>query len=191
MRFDKNGVLQVRAPKFMLAFQIDTFLSKNKSWIDKQYSKIKERKENKKYYLFGEEINPPLLDNSSVPLNKGEDEAQRSRGIIEKHYKSEAKKYIVPRCEELAQEHGFEFESIRITSAMTRWGSCSSNRTLNFSYRLIMAPADSIDYVIIHELCHLRQMNHSSKFWSEVASIMPEYKVYEKHLKDEGWRYSL
>ena len=54
-----------------------------------------------------------------------------------------------------------------------------------------MSPPESIDYVIIHELCHLRQMNHSHKFWSEVAAIMPDYKIYENHLKTDGWKYTL
>ncbi len=74
---------------------------------------------------------------------------------------------------ELAEQYGFRYNSVKITSAKTRWGSCTSKQHLNFSYRLIMTPRDCIDYVIIHELCHLRQMNHSTKFWKEVAAIMP------------------
>jgi predicted metal-dependent hydrolase len=171
MRFDKTWVLQVKAPKFLLRSQINEFISKNQVWIDKEYAKNKQREENKKHYLFWEE-----LDASEIK-------------DIEKYYKSEAKQYIVPRCNELAEEHWFTHKWIRINSAVTRWGSCSSKKTLNFSYRLIMSPPESIDYVIIHELCHLRQMNHGSKFWSEVAAIMPDYKVYESHLKKEWWRY--
>ena len=110
---------------------------------------------------------------------------------LEIFYKSQAREYIKKRCHELAQEHGFTYKSIRITSAVTRWGSCSSQRSLNFSYRLIMAPRDAIDYVIIHELCHLREMNHSARFWKQVYDIMPEYKNHEKHLKTDGWRYRI
>lgn len=169
MRFDTNGVLQVKAPKFCMKYQIDGFITKNSAWIEKEYHKIQSRNTNKKYYLYGKEIEKQSAD----------------------FFKKEAKKYIVARCEELAQKYGFTFHSIRITSAKGRWGSCSSRKTLNFSYRLIMAPKASIDYVIIHELCHLRQMNHSAKFWAEVAAIMPEYKLHERHLKDEGWKYNL
>ena len=106
MSFDKNGVLQIKAPKFMLPGQIESFIQKNNAWIEKHYAKIGERSENKKYYLFGEEINPPVSDHNPVPLNKGEDETQWSREI-EKFYKSEAKRYIVPRCNELAEKYGF------------------------------------------------------------------------------------
>ena len=97
---------------------------------------------------------------------------------------SRAKKYIIPRCAEIAKEYGFFYEKIRITRAQTRWGSCSSRKTLSFSYRLMQYPKECIDYVIIHELCHLRQMNHSQAFWQEVEQIMPDYRQAEKILKD-------
>lgn len=174
MRFDKERVLQVRAPKFMLQSQIDNFLLQNNSWIDKNFQKILENQKNKQYYLFGK------------PL-KHIHEIQN----LEKYYKQQAKLYIIPRCRELAEKHGFMYYGIRITSASTRWGSCSSKKTLNFSYRLIMSPIECIDYVVIHELCHLRQMNHSPRFWREVTRIMPDYKNYEKHLKSEGWKYMI
>jgi predicted metal-dependent hydrolase len=104
-------------------------------------------------------------------------------------YKSRAREYIIPRTYELAEKFGFTFEKIKITSAVTRWGSCTSKRNINFSYRLVLTRKEAIDYVIIHELCHLRQMNHSKKFWSEVENIMPDYKVWEKWLKDNASKY--
>jgi len=103
-------------------------------------------------------------------------------------YKRQAKAYIVPKVEEYALKFGFDYNKIRITSAITRWGSCSSKRNLNFSYRLILAPKEAVDYVIVHELCHLRQMNHSKKFWDEVGKIMPNYKLQEKWLKQHGYK---
>ena len=80
-------------------------------------------------------------------------------------YKKRAREYIIPRTYELAEKFGFQFEKIKITSAVTRWGSCTSKKNINFSYRLILTRKEAIDYVIIHELCHLRQMNHSKIFW--------------------------
>ena len=103
-------------------------------------------------------------------------------------YKAQARAYIVPKVEEYAQKFGFKYNKVRITSATTRWGSCSSKKNLNFSYRLILAPKASVDYVIVHELCHLRQMNHSKKFWAEVENIMPDYKLHEKWLKQHGYK---
>lgn len=174
LKINKNGVLQVRAPRFMLAFQIQNFIKKHSDWIETHYKQYLTQAQEEKYYLYGE-----VLDVENFQLKEA----------MITFYKQEAKKYIIPRCRELAQKHGFSYDAIRITSAMTRWGSCSSKKTLNFSYRLVMTPKECIDYVIIHELCHLREMNHSHKFWSEVTAIMPEYKQYEKHLKTFWWKY--
>lgn len=199
MSFDKNGVLQIKAPKFLLRPQIDAFISKNTAWIEKHYTKIQKQILDKKHYFFWKEVESlpwiPTLYLKSRGLQNAasfssNEEREFKREILQ-YYKSQAKNYIIPRCNELAEQHGFAHKWIRITSATTRWGSCSSKKTLNFSYRLIMSPAESIDYVIIHELCHLRQMNHSAKFWKEVSDIMPDYKKYENHLKQNGWKYVL
>lgn len=194
MRFDRKWILQVKAPKFMLNSQIQTFLVKNKSWIEKHSAQLQERQQDTSWYLFGEKLTQSQLPANKFPLMEG-DIHEVGGGVdtqeLEKIYKTRAREYIKTRCQELAEKHWFTYKSIRITSAVTRWGSCSSQRSLNFSYRLIMAPKESIDYVIIHELCHLREMNHSARFWKQVSDIMPEYKEYEKHLKIDGWRYRI
>lgn len=79
-----------------------------------------------------------------------------------------------------------EINAIRLKRNQSNWGSCSSNRNLNFSTRLLFAPSDVIDYVIIHELAHLKEMNHSAKFWNIVANVMPDYKSKERWLKENG-----
>lgn len=101
-----------------------------------------------------------------------------------KNLKQKAKAYILERVEYFAKKYGFHYEKIRISQACTRWGSCSSRKTLSFSCRLMLYREECIDYVIIHELCHLRHMNHSKDFWNEVKNIMPEYKKWEKVLKE-------
>ena len=84
-----------------------------------------------------------------------------------------------------------EYKNIKITSAKTRWGSCSSKKTLNFTFRLIMAPTETIDYVIIHELAHLKEMNHSKKFRNLVEKFaekieLKNYRIHRKWLKENG-----
>ncbi len=153
MRFDKKGILQVKAPVFVTKWQIQSFIDRNKNWIEKQQAK----KQNS------------ILDPSKVV-----------------EYKKLAKQVIPSRVSQFAQKYGFSYNTVKITSATTRWGSCTSQKNLNFTYRLALAPQEVIDYVIVHELCHLRQMNHSSKFWDEVRAIMPEYKKQEKWLKENG-----
>jgi hypothetical protein len=88
------------------------------------------------------------------------------------------------RVEWYAEEYGFEVKKIRISSARTRWGSYSQTGTLSLTWRLVMAPLDVIDYVVVHELCHLREMNHSKAFWEQVEAILPDYKQRRKWLKD-------
>jgi predicted metal-dependent hydrolase len=107
----------------------------------------------------------------------------KARLAFENWYKKQARAIIPGRLSRLAALHGFEFQRIRITSARTRWGSCSSRGTLSFTWRLVMAPDDVIDYVIVHELVHLRIHNHSREFWSQVGLLMPDYKEKRLWLK--------
>ncbi len=81
---------------------------------------------------------------------------------------------------------GGHYTSITVRDQKTRWGSCSSRGTLSFNYRLIFAPPRILDYVVVHELCHLTHMNHSKDFWNMVASVMPEYKTHRKWLREHG-----
>ena len=92
-----------------------------------------------------------------------------ARDHIENWYRAQALEYITQRVEYYAQVTGLKYRSIRVNNATTRWGSCGYRDTLNFTWRLIMAPARVVDYVVIHELMHLKQKNHSRKFWAEVA----------------------
>ncbi len=79
-----------------------------------------------------------------------------------------------------------DYKSIRITSARTRWGSCSSKGNLSFTWRLVMAPPQVIDYVVAHELAHLQVRNHSPAFWQKVKTIMPDYLQYRRWLDAHG-----
>lgn len=81
---------------------------------------------------------------------------------------------------------GGTYNSITVRDQKTRWGSCSSRGTLSFNYRLIFAPPRVLDYVVVHELCHLTHMNHSPYFWGMVEQIMPDYRVYKTWLKEHG-----
>jgi predicted metal-dependent hydrolase len=85
-----------------------------------------------------------------------------------------------------AAQYGLRYEKIRITSAQTRWGSCSPKGTLSFTWRLVMAPLEVIDYVVIHELAHLRVKNHSKTFWAEVESMLPDYTRHVAWLRKNG-----
>lgn len=101
-------------------------------------------------------------------------------------YKKRAREYIPGRVKYIAEMYGYKYKDIKITSAKSRWWSCTSQKNLNFSFRLILTPNEIIDYVIYHELSHLRQMNHSRQFWKEVSIMDKDYKKHDKWLK-KNW----
>jgi len=101
-------------------------------------------------------------------------------------YKAQARALIEERVRSFAARYGFTYKQLKITSARTRWGSCSSRGTLSFTWRLVMAPPECIDYVVVHELAHLRVANHSPAFWREVGAILPDFKERRKWLRVNG-----
>ncbi len=116
------------------------------------------------------------------------DEAIQSeiRRAVIKLLRKEAKVYLDVRLDVLAKRHGFRYQKVRYTHAATRWGSCSSQGTISLNIGLMSLALDLIDYVLIHELCHTRQMNHGTAFWAEVARIDPHYKLHRRQLKTKS-----
>lgn len=111
--------------------------------------------------------------------------------ILEKRYRNAARQLFENRVAYYHRMTGGRYTSITVRDQKTRWGSCSSRGTLSFNYRLVFAPPEILDYVVVHELCHLTYMNHSKDFWNMVASVMPEYKMHRKWLREHGQELSL
>ena len=110
---------------------------------------------------------------------------------LKKHYISSLKKLIPERIKLYESQLGLKHKSFDINESKTQWGSCTSEKKLAFNYRLAMAPLEVIDYVVVHELCHLKHMNHDRSFWRLVGSIMPDYKTSKDYLKKYGQFLSL
>jgi predicted metal-dependent hydrolase len=106
-------------------------------------------------------------------------------------YRDQARTILKKHATAQAANMGLSFGALRITGAQKRWGSCSSKGNLNFSFRIVMAPEEVIRYVVLHELCHLVEQNHSRRFWSLIESNMPEYRKHRTWLGDNGYRLTL
>ncbi|MGN0400986.1 MAG: M48 family metallopeptidase [Acetatifactor sp.] len=116
---------------------------------------------------------------------------KRRLETLEKRYRNTARKQIEGRVAFFHRLTGGTYTSITIRDQKTRWGSCSSGGTLSFNYRLIFAPPEVLDYVVVHELCHLTHMNHGTAFWNMVGSVMPDYKIHKQWLKEHGQELTL
>jgi predicted metal-dependent hydrolase len=110
----------------------------------------------------------------------------RGEAVFEEWYRARARELLAGRVQHYAPLMGVSVPRLRITSAERRWGSCSTTGTVSFAWRLVMAPMDVIDYVVVHELAHLREMNHSHRFWAVVASVMPDYDRRRRWLREHG-----
>ncbi|WP_138756182.1 M48 family metallopeptidase [Paenibacillus sinopodophylli] len=132
-----------------------------------------------KYYFLHELIETKELTEEELKLR------------LKKFYFNSCKKIIGERIKPYQTQLKVKAKTIEIVESRTKWGSCSSEKHLTFNYRLAMAPLEVIDYVIIHELCHLTHMNHDRSFWRRVGSIMPDYKEKEEFLARYGQAMTL
>ena len=156
-----DGDIILRAPWYASRWDIERFAESKEEWLNQTLKKLSQKKKERV------KANPT-----------GEEEIHELA--------KRARKVIPPRVEHYAEKIGVEYGRIAIRSQKTRWGSCSSKGNLNFNCLLMLVPEDVMDYVIVHELCHLIELNHSPAFWAEVAKYIPDYKEKRKWLKQNG-----
>ena len=146
--------VEVRAPRGLSKAIIDQIVNKHTKWIDTKIAAIKSQ---------------PL----KAPPTKDEinELKERTRALV------------LPLVQNYAYQMGVRYEKVTITSAKRVFGSCTSKKHLNFSFRLALYPMEAVEYVVVHELCHLKEMNHSARFWALVESILPDFRKRRDLLK--------
>ena len=160
----KEGRILVRAPRFALKRDIDAFVLKHEGWIVKQKAKMREEARRRE-------------EQPAVPAMTGEEL---------KELAGRAAAYIPGRVAFYARQIGVTYGKITIRNQKSRWGSCSAKGNLNFNCALMLAPPEVLDSVVVHELCHRKEMNHSPRFYAEVYRVFPEYDKWNGWLKEHG-----
>ncbi len=151
-----DGSLLVRCPKNMTIDQVESFVKSKSGWLEKHLKSTQRTKQ------------PPFT-------------SEQIRQLAE-----QAAELIPARVAYYAPLVGVKYSKITIRNQRTRWGSCSGKGNLNFNCLLMLAPVQVLDYVVVHELCHIQQMNHSKAFWELVQKVIPDYKTRRKWLKENG-----
>lgn len=163
MEVRPDGSILVRAPFRASAEEIGNFVCSHKSWVEKQRIRIRKR---------AAEIR--LADQN--PLSPEDIRLLADQALRE----------LPPRIAAYAGQMGVTYGRVTIRNQKTRWGSCSSKGNLNFNCLLMLTPREVQDYVIVHELSHRKEMNHSPKFWAVVEEVLPDYKKRRKWLRENG-----
>ena len=202
--------MEVRAPLRAAKSDIDRFIAGKDDWIRRKLADSIEQKARREEFSLN--YGSPVLyrakqypitardgaragfDGASFFMPPGLSPA-KIKAVCIQIYRRLAKRYLTAKTLEYAKAMSVEPSGIRINGANMRWGSCSARKYINYSWRLILAADYVIDYVIVHELTHLKEMNHSRRFWEEVSNIMPDYqgrrhklKELQRRLSSEDWR---
>jgi predicted metal-dependent hydrolase len=200
LRLHANKTVVVTVPRQGTKKFARQFVASRKSWLEKQWRILEARKAPPQDLRPGMEI---LLHGRAVVLEvraQGEGWVLHAgpermpvaspdgnlRPALEHHLRGAAKSFLVKRVEELAGKHASRVKRVVIRNQRSRWGSCSCQGTISLNWRLIQLPEAVRDYIIVHELMHLRQLNHSPQFWTEVGKACPEYRVAEEWLKQNS-----
>lgn len=190
----EDGKIVVKAPYLAPRFVIDRFVRKHQEWIIKAKAKLQLEAHHIKQYKDGEEFlflgeiyhftigNYKTIQLKDTSLYFPKFLLFRVKKELESWYKEQALKYLIARVEHYAERMQVSYNGVSIADTKSRWGACSPDNRLEFSWRLIMAPLSVFDSVVVHELAHTLVKNHSGAFWRHVFRVKPGYKAYRQWL---------
>ncbi len=212
IRIDPSGMIRVRAPKNSDENKVIELLKSKSKWIIKNMDKYFEASEEKTesdyksgdmYKVLWKNYGLKLLINSEfykpsaniegdhIVVRVTKDDRELIAKAMDSFYRKEARRIIKERIKIYQKHFKSKPKEITFKDEKSRWGSCTSERVINFNYRIIMAPLSIVDYLVVHEMCHLAHMNHSKSFWTLVGSILPDYKESREWLKYNGFTLNL
>lgn len=197
LRLRPDGTVRLTIPRRGTAAAGRDFAMRNVGWLEQQFQRLAVRPKTPAIWNPGMEI---FFRGERVRIEMDADGAIRFgserlrvtnaaadlRPAIEKHLRQLAGQELPPRVMELAALHGLSVSRVSVRNQRSRWGSCSRRGTISLNWRLIQAPGFVRDYIMLHELAHRRQMNHSEKFWQEVARLCPDYLQAERWVKQHA-----
>jgi predicted metal-dependent hydrolase len=196
-----DASLLVRAPHRVPREKIDELIKSHQEWIEKRQQRAKARlasipshqyKSGERFLYLGKEYPLKIIQAAEEPLtfNNGfcliDSWQKHGEYLFTFWYRWQAKRLFSEHAKACSHLTGIEYSAVKVSNAKKRWGSCSSAGNLNLNWRLIMAPPQITDYVIIHELAHRKHMDHSKEFWSLVESYCPDYRKHLAWLKKNG-----
>ncbi len=198
----RDATLIVRAPYRTPLDFIEKVVFKKRFWIKEKQEFVRDRckKVIPKEFVSGEGflylgdmyklefvdvMNMPIVFDSSFKIARKN--YYMAKEILITWYKAQAYQKISERVNWHSSLSGLKYNKIKLSDAQKRWGSCSAKGNLNFSWRLIMAPLRVIDYVVVHELAHLEEKNHSKRFWNKIKIMLPDYEQYRDWLKENRY----
>ncbi len=194
LHIESDGTLMVRAPHLVPDRDIQRFILSHSDWIEKHRSRITKARSIKKtdeYLFLGKVLQFTVGNYTSVSVKENKllfPQALlfRREKEITSWYLTQARQIITKQTEKFAEEMGADFKEITFSDTKSQWGRCTRDNRLQFSWRLVMAPILVLNYVVIHELAHTTEKNHSRAFWAKVRQFTPSYRQQLKWLKENG-----
>jgi hypothetical protein len=197
IKIDKTGKITVLAPLRYPKKDADAFVIKNTAWIEKKRAEATKRPVHEKIAGKSGEIIPLFGEKREIRLSPAK--TVRAEGktiylpekgplaVLKKYYIQQLKDTLWGYIKTYTLRMGVKPTKLTITSARTRWGSCSGKNALSFSFRLALCRPSAVEYVVVHELCHILHKNHSKAFWAEVEKNFPDFRLEKAYLKKNAY----
>jgi predicted metal-dependent hydrolase len=198
LRVRPDGALRVTVPRGGSRREAEAFINENRRWIERERRRVREQhgprewRDGSEIMLRGAFVRLAVAESDGITTATYADRVVRLRAgeglrtAIERDLRELARTEVEPRLRELAAVHGLAVRAVCIRNQRSRWGSCARSGNIALNFRLVQMPPDIRDYVLLHELMHLRQQNHSRRFWRLVETVCPTFREAERWLRTTG-----